>query len=56
MKITIFSSPVCLYCKEAKKYLTGLGDLEEIDVTGKPEIIEMLKEKTGKIGIEAEAQ
>lgn len=42
-KITVYTKPNCIYCKQAKEYLTSLGmTYEEIDVMSSSELREQL--------------
>ncbi|PIS09969.1 MAG: glutaredoxin [Bdellovibrio sp. CG10_big_fil_rev_8_21_14_0_10_47_8] len=47
-KVVVYSKVPCPYCVHAKRFLTEKGvAFEEIDLTGKPDEIQAIKEKTG---------
>lgn len=53
MKIKIYSTPTCPYCKAAKTFLKKEKiDFEDIDVSIDKKALEEMKEKTGgEIGV-----
>lgn len=47
-KVTVYTAGHCCYCHMAKQLLRQKGaDFEEIDVSGRSDIRETLREKTG---------
>ncbi|MEX0689822.1 MAG: glutaredoxin family protein [Candidatus Paceibacterota bacterium] len=52
MKVKIYTTPSCKYCKMAKEYFDKLGiDSEEIDVTVNQEALEEMVEKSHQMGV-----
>ena len=53
MKIKIYSTPTCPYCKAAKAFLKEKNiDFEDIDVSSNEKGLEEMKKKTGgEIGV-----
>lgn len=50
--ITIFSTPVCLYCKKAKDFFkTNNLEFTEINVVETPETLKQFKELTGQLSV-----
>lgn len=50
-KVTIYTSPVCGYCKIAKQYFEQINvDYEEKDVSD-PKIAEEAVERSGQMGV-----
>lgn len=48
MTATMYSTPSCTYCKQAKKYFQELGiSVKEIDITRSEKAAEELSRKTG---------
>jgi glutaredoxin 3 len=51
-KITVYGSPSCHYCKEAKAFLSKKGvEFEDIDITKDPERRIEMVEKSGQLSI-----
>jgi glutaredoxin 3 len=51
-KITIYSTPTCVFCPAVKKFLNDQNlTYEEIDVSKDPEALEEMKQKTGQMGV-----
>ena len=52
MKITIFSTPTCPYCKSAKEFLRrhNIG-FKEVDVSSNEKAAEYIRNKTGSFGV-----
>jgi glutaredoxin 3 len=51
-KITIYSTPTCVFCPAVKKFLNDRNlTYEEIDVSKDPEALEEMKQKTGQMGV-----
>ncbi|SFM86706.1 glutaredoxin family protein [Thermodesulforhabdus norvegica] len=47
-RVTIFSTPTCPYCKQAKEFLSANGvDFEDIDVSSSKEALRKMKEVSG---------
>jgi glutaredoxin-like YruB-family protein len=52
MTITIYSTPTCPYCHEAKKFFTEQQmPFTDIDVTQDPEAAEEMMQKSGRAGV-----
>lgn len=52
MKLTVFSSPTCPYCKMLKEYLATKGvAYEDIDVSTDPAAVERLADISGQMGV-----
>jgi glutaredoxin 3 len=50
--VTIYSTPTCHYCQEAKKYFTANNvAYEEINVAGNPEKQKEMIEKSNQMGV-----
>lgn len=50
MKITIYTTPTCVYCRPVKEFITRKGHkYTEIDVTKDPEAKQNLYELTGRL-------
>ncbi len=48
-KVTIYTTPICPYCRMAKQLLQRKGaSFEEIDVMGKPELRAQMQAKSGR--------
>lgn len=49
MDATMYSTPSCSYCKQAKKYFKDLGiRVKEIDITRNPKAAAEMVKKTGQ--------
>lgn len=47
-KVTIFSTPTCPYCKQAKEFLSANGvDFEDVDVSADREALKRMRELSG---------
>lgn len=52
MKIVIYSTPTCPYCKTAKDFFTEQGwEYEEVDVSMDQKKIDEMVEKSGQMGV-----
>ena len=52
VKIKIYSTPTCPWCKRAKAYLTNKGiDFESIDVSSNDTAQKEMIEKSGQMGV-----
>ena len=52
MTATMYSTPSCGYCKQAKSYLSQIGvKVKEIDISRDPRSAEELIRKTGQTGV-----
>lgn len=52
MKVVIYSTPSCSYCKMAKSFLSENNiDFQEIDVSVDQQAAESMVEKTGQLGV-----
>lgn len=52
MKITLYSSPHCPYCLQAKNYLESQKlDFDEIDVASNQEAAERMVKISGQMGV-----
>ncbi len=52
MDATIYTTPTCGYCTQAKNYLNGLGvRVKEIDITRDTKAAEDMVRKTGQQGV-----
>ncbi|MBU0531027.1 glutathione S-transferase N-terminal domain-containing protein [Patescibacteria group bacterium] len=52
MKVKVYSTPTCPYCKLAKEYLRENNiEFEDIDVTADAKIAEELMAKTGQMAV-----
>jgi len=52
VKVTIYTTKTCPYCKLAKAYLEGKGvSYEEKDVLENPDALEEMREKSGQAGV-----
>lgn len=50
--VTIYSTPTCHYCKEAKEFMTSKGvAYTEFDVASNTEKRQEMIEKTGQLGV-----
>lgn len=51
-KVTVFSTPSCMYCNMLKAYLDDKGiTYEAIDVSENQEKAKYIAEKTGQLGV-----
>lgn len=51
-KITLYSSPTCVFCPLVAKLLKEKGvDYEEIDISESEEAMEEMRKKTGQMGV-----
>ena len=51
-KVTVYSTPTCPYCEQAKEYLKGKGiQIEEINVAEDKEKAKEMVEKSGQMGV-----
>ena len=51
-KVTVYSTPTCPYCVQAKKYLDNKGiDYEHYDVAKDTEKRKEMVEKSGQMGV-----
>jgi len=52
LKIKIYTTPTCPYCRKAKEYFRSLGlEFKEVDVTKNPREAELMVKKTGQMGV-----
>lgn len=52
MKVVIYTTPTCGYCKQAKAYFEEKGiEYDEIDVSQDQEKAKEMVEKTGQMGV-----
>lgn len=52
MKITIYSTPTCPYCKLTKEFLTEKGiAFSDIDVSADPAAANEMVKKSGQMGV-----
>lgn len=52
LKIKIYTTPTCPYCRKAKEYFRSLGlEFKEVDVTKNPREDELMVKKTGQMGV-----
>lgn len=52
MKVKVYSTPTCPYCKMAKAYLNGKKiEFEDIDVSANHEKAREMIEKSGQMGV-----
>ncbi|MDH4129684.1 MAG: glutaredoxin family protein [Spirochaetota bacterium] len=52
MNATIYTTPTCGYCKQAKIYLNNLGvSVKEIDISRDPRAAEEINRKTGQTSV-----
>jgi glutaredoxin-like YruB-family protein len=52
MKIKVYTTPTCPWCKKVKAFLVDNNiEYEEIDVTGDEAAIKEMVEKSGQIGV-----
>lgn len=50
MKVTIYTTPVCAYCKMAKEYFKSKNlQYEEIGLVGNPEAQQLVMSKAGMV-------
>ncbi len=51
-KITVYTTPTCVFCPLVKKFLDEKGvEYEEVDVGSNSGEMEKMKEKTGQMGV-----
>lgn len=52
MKVTLYSTPTCPFCKQTKEYLTKQNiEFEEIDVMSNQEKAAEMMKKSGQMGV-----
>ncbi len=52
MTVTMYSTPTCGYCTQAKNYLRKLGlNVKDIDITRNPRAAEEMTRRTGQQGV-----
>ena len=52
MQVTMYTTPTCGYCKQAKTYLNGLGiSVKEIDISKNSRAADEIVRKTGQTGV-----
>ncbi len=52
MQITIYTTPTCPYCKQAKEFMREHKiDFKEVDVGSDSEAAKKMIEKTGQMGV-----
>lgn len=52
MTVTMYSTPTCGYCTQAKNYLRKLGlNVKDIDITRNPRAAEEMVRRTGQQGV-----
>ncbi|MCD6551182.1 glutaredoxin family protein [Thermotoga sp.] len=52
LKIKIYTTPTCPYCRKAKEYFRSLGlKFKEVDVSKNPREAELMVKKTGQMGV-----
>lgn len=52
MKITVYSTPTCPYCKQVKQFLEENGfDFTDIDVSIDPKAAQKMIDKSGQMGV-----
>ncbi len=51
-KVTVFTTPTCMYCNMLKAYLDDKGvEYEAVDVSTNQEKARYIAEKTGQLGV-----
>lgn len=51
-KVTIYTTPTCVYCRQAKSYFKQEGiEYEEKDVSTSREALDEMVDKTGQMGV-----
>lgn len=51
-KITVYSTPTCIYCKLAKDFFSSNNvEFEEFDVSADNEKLQEMVEKSGQMGV-----
>jgi len=52
MKVTVYSTPTCPFCKQAKKFLDNYNvEFEDIDVSVDTEKAQLMIEKSNQMGV-----
>jgi len=52
VRIKIYTTPTCPYCRKAKEYFRSLGlKFQEVDVSKDPREAELMFRKTGQLGV-----
>ena len=52
MKVKIYSTPTCPYCRIAKDFLKSRGvDFDEVDVSASQEAVREMVAKSGQMGV-----
>lgn len=52
MKVTVYSTPTCPYCKLVKKFLTAHDvAYSDVDVSADGDAAQMIVRKTGQMGV-----
>jgi glutaredoxin-like YruB-family protein len=52
MKVKIYTTPTCPWCKKTKEFLTQHNiEYEEINVAGNPEAAHEMVQKSGQMGV-----
>ena len=52
MTVTVYSTPTCPYCKQAKEFLKQKGiPFNDLDVTTDQKLVEEMIKKSGQMGV-----